>query len=89
MTNDDYKRSNRLSPHEEDEEFDWKKADLEEDDRYWVIYPNPSYTPEIKKRITEELGFKWAVTHWENKTSIFSRHQLDELLMDGIKVEIR
>jgi hypothetical protein len=83
---DDYKKGYNLTPHEEEEDFDWKKAKLYEDGDIYVIYPDPSYTPEIKKRIIEELKFVWNTTQWE-RTEPFTKQEIDDLLLDGITIE--
>ena len=85
---DEYRKGNRLTPHDEDEEFDWKKTELVEDDIYYVIYPNQSYNSDMKQRITKDLGFRWVLTHWERREP-FTKQQIDDLLIDGIVVEKR
>ncbi len=78
---DDYKKSNRLSPHDDEEDFDWKRAELEEDLGIFVIYPKPSHGSETREKI-KELGFKWVNDRWELEEA-----QIEDLILQDIAID--
>ncbi len=80
---DDYKKSNRLSPHDDEEDFDWKKAELEEDLGICVIYPKPSHSSETREKI-KKLGFKWVNDRWELEQTKFNLLDLDESYLEDL-----
>ena len=80
-------RAPKTKPHEEDEDFDFRRTIVDDEDLsdIFVVYEGEDIEKEVKDKI-EELGFSFTGEHWENKNPM-SKEKIADLELDGIIVE--
>lgn len=88
MKDEVYKSVPRIKPHDEEEDFDWRKEKIDDDidTEMYIVYNNPNWPKEIRERLRMKYGFKWILDHWERKEHI-DEDTMHEMIVDGIEIE--
>jgi hypothetical protein len=90
MSNQDLggKRIPRITPHDEEEEFDWKNSeDVENEDvDGYVVYPHPSWTKETREEMKNKYGFKWMGDKWFRAEPL-EEEVIEEMMLKNIIIE--
>ena len=82
------KRITRITPHEDEDDFDWKQDfddESEQSDGY-VVYPHPSWTKETREEMKNKYGFKWVGDRWFRKEDL-DQETIDEMMLKNIIIE--
>jgi hypothetical protein len=88
---DEFRSAPKIKPHDEEDEFDWKKEIIKaenksENSSNYIVYPNQKWPKEIKEQLKNKYGFKWVLDHWERKEDI-DEDAFNEMFMLGIVIE--
>jgi len=89
MRDNEYKSYPRITPHDEEEDFDWRKETEEtmvNNQDIYIVYNNPRWPKEIRDKLKNVYKFRWILDHWERKEPL-DEDTIHEMLIDGIEIE--